>query len=280
LPEEHAQEQLLSGWGGTAPTRATVWAPGTVDAVVARVARPGARGVIARGLGRSYGDAAQNAGGRVLETNKLSGIVDFDMATGRVTALAGTSLEEIIGKFLPWGWFPSVVPGTKFVTVGGAIAADIHGKNHHVDGSFCDAVESFELWSPSGGISTVSTEQNADVFGATAGGMGLTGVITQATFRLRSVHTAFVRADTYRADDIDELMSLMESRDDRYSYSVAWLDAYASGKRLGRGIFAGANHAFDLDELAASPEARMCRRMMWTAPSRCARLRPTIRSRT
>jgi decaprenylphospho-beta-D-ribofuranose 2-oxidase len=204
-----------------------------------------ARGVIARGLGRSYGDAAQNAGGRVLETGNLSGIEDFDMATGRVTALAGTSLEEIIGKFLPWGWFPSVVPGTKFVTIGGAIAADIHGKNHHVDGGFCDFVESFELVSEAGRRAAVTLESDPDAFRATAGGMGLTGVITRATVRLRRVHTSFLRADTYRADDIDQLMSLMESKDDRYSYSVAWLDSASRGKRLGRGIFSGANHAFE-----------------------------------
>jgi decaprenylphospho-beta-D-ribofuranose 2-oxidase len=195
---------VFSGWGRVAPSGAERLRPEDSDAVGTAFDGAGARGVVARGLGRSYGDAAQNAGGRVLETNRLSGVVDFDMETGRVTALAGTSLEEIIGKFLPWGWFPAVVPGTKFVTVGGAIAADIHGKNHHVDGSFCDAVESFELWCPSGGLSRVSAKQNSDVFGATAGGMGLTGVITQATFRLRKVHTAFLRADTYRADDIDE----------------------------------------------------------------------------
>ena len=215
------------------------------------MAEPGPRGILARGLGRSYGDAAQNAGGQVVDTSALSSVTDLDTDKGTVTAGAGASLDDLIKYLLPRGFFPAVTPGTRFVTVGGAIAADVHGKNHHRDGGFCDWVESFELVAPGAGPVKVGPRgKSADVFRATAGGMGLTGVITQARLKLRAVESAKMRVDTERANDLDEVMSLMTEGDDRYTYSVAWVDTLAGGAQLGRGVLTRAEHATG-DELGA-----------------------------
>ncbi|HVM65452.1 MAG TPA: FAD-binding oxidoreductase, partial [Acidimicrobiales bacterium] len=142
----------------------------------------GARGVIARGLGRSYGDPAQNAGGRVVET---TGVADFDLdgATGLVRASAGASLDALLRELVPRGWFVPVSPGTRYVTVGGAVAADIHGKNHHRSGSWCNHVESLTLLLADGRTVTVGPGEDPELFWATAGGFGLTGIVLEATFR-------------------------------------------------------------------------------------------------
>ena len=149
MPTE-AGERLLCGWGRTAPTRARVHVPALPEEVQRALAAAGPRGVLPRGLGRAYGDAAQNAGGDVLDMTRLAAFHDVDVANGRVTVDAGVSLEALIAALLPLGWFPRVVPGTRHVTVGGAIASDIHGKNHHGEGGFTDHVESLELLTPTG----------------------------------------------------------------------------------------------------------------------------------
>jgi len=239
--------QLLSGWGRTAPTRADVVRPGSVAEVVATMERE--RRVIARGLGRAYGDAAQNAGAAVLDMTWLRRLVALDLEHGVVTAEAGLDLDALIALILPHGWFVPVTPGTRHVTLGGALACDVHGKNHHVDGAFSRHVESFELVTPGGQVRELRPD-DGDLFAATAGGMGLTGVITRVRLRLIPVSSAYVRVTTRRAANLAELMAAMRERDREFRYSVAWIDCLQRGAGLGRGIVLWGDHA-DAGELPA-----------------------------
>lgn len=253
LPDA-GRPELLTGWGRTAPTRATVLSPRTGDDVEAMLKAADDRGALARGLGRSYGDGAQNAGGRVLAMTSMTGVRHLDLESGTATVAAGTSLETLMRLLLPFGWFVPVTPGTRFVTVGGAIAADIHGKNHHRDGSFCRSVRSFVLRTPRGEALTVTPDGASDVFWATAGGMGLTGVVVEATLQLIPVETSLMRVDTERIGGIDELMTALETGDDRYRYSVAWIDCLARGHDLGRAVLTRGDHA-RLEELPDTKRA-------------------------
>jgi len=236
-------ERLLTGWGRTAPTRAEVLPATGVADVEAALASAGPRGVLARGLGRSYGDVAQNAGGRVLDLTPMDGVRAFDAGRGLLIAGAGATLDRLLPGLLAAGWFPPVTPGTRFVTLGGVLANDVHGKNHHADGSIADHVVSFELLSPAEGSRTIAPASDAETFWATAGGLGLTGVMTEVTLKLLRVETSRVVVDTERAGDIDDLMARMEDGDHRYRYSVAWIDCLASGGSLGRSVLTRADHA-------------------------------------
>ncbi len=238
---------LLSGWSRTAPTAATVVGVDDAREVDAVLAGAGERGVIARGLGRSYGDAAQNAGGTVLDARTLAGVHAVDLATGTVRVDAGVSLDTLMRSLLPLGWFVRVTPGTRYVTVGGALAADVHGKSHHADGSFANHVDSFVLHTPRGTV-TVTPASDPELFWGTAGGMGLTGVVSEVTMRLLRVETSMIRAENLRCADLDTVMTAMVEGDDAYRYSAAWIDCLASGATLGRSILSRGNHA-TLDEL-------------------------------
>lgn len=239
--------ELLTGWGRTAPTAAHVVKPEDPQSVRDVIGNPADRGMIARGLARSYGDAAQCAGGVVLTMTELAAPHDIDVDECRVTVDAGISLETLMRLSVPLGMFPMVTPGTCEVTVGGAIAADVHGKNHHEVGSFCNHVEAFTLETPLG-TRHVTEATDPDVFWATAGGMGLTGVITQATLRMKPIETSRIRVDTERTSDLDETMARMDARDQDSHYSVAWIDVMATGAHMGRSVLTWGDFA-RVDEL-------------------------------
>ncbi|GGJ20527.1 FAD-binding oxidoreductase [Streptomyces brasiliensis] len=243
----------VTGWGRTAPTAARLIRPRTYQEAVDAVRGCGERGGIARGLGRAYGDAAQNAGGSVLDMTALDRIHAIDADGGTVLCDAGVSLHRLMEVLLPLGWFVPVTPGTRQVTVGGAIGADIHGKNHHVSGSFSRHVLSFELLTADGEIRAVG--RGTSLFDATTGGMGLTGVILTATVRLLPVETSYMSVDTERATDLDDLMARLTATDHRYRYSVAWIDLLARGAATGRAVLTRGDHA-PLDALREGTRAR------------------------
>jgi decaprenylphospho-beta-D-ribofuranose 2-oxidase len=251
-------QQLLTGWGMTAATRAEVCRPASADELSAALAsgRAAGRGVIPRGLGRAYGDAAQNAGGTVIDLTGLNRVHSFDEgdpATGRaatITVDAGISLDALMRMLVPLGYFVPVTPGTRYVTVGGAIGSDIHGKGHHLEGSFCQHVDSMTLVLASGQSRLVSADDpdTAEAFWATAGGMGLTGIVLSATVRLRRIASAFLRVDTERADNLDDAMQRMSERDGEYRYSAAWIDSLSTGSVMGRAVLTRGDFAA-VDEL-------------------------------
>jgi decaprenylphospho-beta-D-ribofuranose 2-oxidase len=231
----------ISGWGNVPRHSAQVFRPEKWAENRSLVATPPPAQLIARGLGRSYGDAAIGDG-VVLQT-RLDRLISFDPQTAILECEGGTSLADVLEVFLPRGFFPPVTPGTKFVTLGGAIAADVHGKNHHRDGSIAEFVESFELLIADGQTLHCSREQNTDAFWATLGGMGLTGIILSGRLRLRPVETAYVAVDYQRAANLDQALALFAQDDEKFQYSVAWIDCLAGGAAMGRSILMRGNHA-------------------------------------
>ncbi len=226
---------LLSGWGRTRPTRVSLERPAAIEQIASALAdgRPG--GVIARGAGRSYGDAAQNGGGSVLDMTGLHGHLELDAAAGEATVAAGASFAELLLALAPEGWTLPVVPGTRHLTVGGAIAADIHGKNHPDAGSFATNLLAFTLCTPALGTVEVSREREPDLFAATVGGMGLTGVITRARIRVAPMDSTESLADIDRVGSLEEAMALM-SEAGGHSHSIAWLDLLGDGGTFGRAV--------------------------------------------
>jgi len=254
-PGPALRRRELRGWGGTAATAALVAEPTSALDLARSLDGVDGRGLIARGLGRAYGDGAQNAGGRVVETTNVR---DFhlDAETGIVRASAGASIDALMRDLVPRGFFVPVTAGTRYVTVGGAIAADIHGKNHHKGGTWCSHVRSITLALPDGSQLVVTPTEHADVFWATAGGMGLTGVIVEATFQCPRIETSRLLVDTDRTDDLDGVMALMADSDDDYDYSVAWIDLSARGRSMGRSIL-GRGRFATADEVPGDPATHL-----------------------
>jgi decaprenylphospho-beta-D-ribofuranose 2-oxidase len=229
----------LSGWGANLRVDCAVTEPAAMPDVAKSI---DLSGTISRGLGRSYGDCAVNAGGQVLRTTSIDRLLSFDETTGVLVCEAGASLESIIAVFAPHGWFPMITPGTKFVTVGGCIANDIHGKAHHAQGCFVTCVDSMTVLLASGDVVTASRTENPDLFWATFGGMGLLGVILTATIRLRKIETTYFHQKSIKARNLEEMMQALDENDHAYPYSVATLDVFATGAELGRGVLTVGDH--------------------------------------
>lgn len=238
------------GWGRFPTIEAEVLPARDLESVRSAVL---AGPVTPRGLGRSYGDSS--LGPRMLDMTGLDSFIAFDNESGELTVEAGLSLSDILQTLLPRGWFLPVTPGTRFVTVGGAIASDIHGKNHHKDGSFSDHVTSLDLLIGSGEIVTVSRSSHPELFHATCGGMGLTGVILRATFRMLKVNSRSVDETVVKAPDLGAALAAFEEHA-ATTYSVAWIDLLAKGPSLGRSLVMIGEHADDGD-LAVSSDATM-----------------------
>jgi decaprenylphospho-beta-D-ribofuranose 2-oxidase len=243
----------LCGWGRTAPTRALVALP-TDGASTADLLHGRSAPVIARGCGRSYGDAAQCSGGLVVETQGLDHLGDVDEDSGTIEVGGGVSLHRLMQWVIPRGWFVAVTPGTRYVSVGGAIASDVHGKNHHCDGSFSRHVLAMTVATPSGSVH-LTPDDDPELFWATAGGMGLTGIVVTATLRLIPIETSWMRVDSRRFTELEGLMSSMEQADSDHRYSVAWLDCLRRKDRKRRSVLTVGDHAA-LAELPAKLRSR------------------------
>jgi decaprenylphospho-beta-D-ribofuranose 2-oxidase len=229
----------LAGWGNYPRIATERLAPRRPAAVPALLTAR--NGLIARGQGRAYGDAAIGMAA-TLFSHGLDRMRAFDAASGHLTVESGVTIAEILATFVPRGFFLKVVPGTKFVSVGGAIASDIHGKNHHRDGGFGDHIESLLLALPGGEIVTCSRQENAELFTATIGGMGLTGVIVEATLVMMPIETGWLKQTTQVAANLDAAITALETTSSA-TYSVAWIDCVARGNALGRSLIYVADHA-------------------------------------
>jgi FAD/FMN-containing dehydrogenase len=229
----------ISGWGRYLRRPSTVTRPERVSDAVP----PASGHVIVRGQGRSYNNAAMSQDGLVMLSERLDRVVAFDEATGMLRAEAGTTLEKVLAEFTPRGWFPPVTPGTKFVSLGGCVAADVHGKNHHRDGTFGAHVSELEIVLADGSRICCSPEHEAELFWATVGGMGLTGIISEVSFRLRQIETAYLVVEHRRASNLDNLLGMLEDEKLDDAYSVAWIDCLAEGRSMGRGILMRGHHA-------------------------------------
>lgn len=236
----------LSGWGHFPVHDVQIFAPRTEDTLLDRIK---VGGLIARGNGRAYGDSAVSMKNTV-EMRHFNRLIGFDSKTGQVVAQAGIMLADIINTFLPRGWFPPVTPGTKFVTLGGMIAADVHGKNHHKDGSFGNFIDWIDVMTNDGVVQHCSRQENLDLFNWTVGGMGLTGIILRAAFRLRAVATAWIKQTTVPTANLDESITLFE-QSQASAYSVAWIDCLSKGRNLGRSLMVLGDHA-TLDDLTGT----------------------------
>jgi FAD/FMN-containing dehydrogenase len=266
-PGEPSVVVPLSGWGRYPVETCRVFRPEKRSAIAEILSDGSSVSYIARGLGRSYGDAALNRDGGVVSMVRLNRFLSFDSETGVLDCEAGISFEEIIRTFLPRGYFLPVTPGTKFVTLGGAIASDVHGKNHHRVGTISRFILGLRLLTSGGEILTCSPEENADVFWATVGGIGLTGLILSARIRLQPVETSYVLVDYKKVPNVEEALVAMDASDHLYEYSVAWIDCLATGSALGRSVLMRGNPA-RRDDLPSrlDPPLSIPRGRRWAVP--------------
>lgn len=232
------EDHRVLAWGRVHRGRHLVADPASRAAVgdaVRETAQAGGS-TLAHGLGRSYGDTGLNLGGGLVRMTALDRLIAFDRETGILRAEAGVSLDDLLRVTVPAGWFVPVTPGTKFVTLGGAVANDVHGKNHHLAGTFGHHVTRFGLWRSDRGELTCSPKENADLFALTVGGLGLTGVITWVELQLERISSASLDVENLPFDDLDAFFTLSEESE-TWPFTVAWVDTLARGAGLGRGIF-------------------------------------------
>jgi decaprenylphospho-beta-D-ribofuranose 2-oxidase len=240
----------LSGWGNYPKTKTKETYFRDISELTKTVTQEPS--FIARGMGRSYGDSSLN-NSCVVSTRRYNRFLDFDTQAGIVTCESGVTLAEVLAVSVQKGWFLKVTSGTKFVSIGGAIASDIHGKNHHIDGSFSSCVNEFTLLTPKGKTLRCSKIKNTDIFFATFGGMGLTGVILEVEFQLIPISSAYISQTTIKTANLKEAMEAFEKIKDN-TYSVAWIDCLAKGSSLGRSLIMAGEHAA-IDELSPNIKA-------------------------
>ncbi len=239
--------EAISGWGRHPVQKCRIFRPERHNQIhMNPLALP-------RGLGRSYGDAALNAEADLVETLRLNKLLSFDEDTGLLVAQAGASLADIAATFLPRGWFLPVTPGTKFVTLGGALAADVHGKNHHAAGTFSQHIAWLDLFTPAGVCLRCSPVEHSEVFWATVGGMGLTGTISTLAVSLQKIEGPWVEVRHSPARDLAGIFRCFDEDGGRMPYSVAWLDGMASGSSLGRGVFMSGRHVVGTSKAVEFP---------------------------
>ena len=240
MPKFIARE--LSGWGRYPVQNCQVTRPEKQRELLEGAQSRDVVDVIARGLGRSYGDVALNQGSGVILAEKLNRLLDFDSPTGTLHAQGGASFADIVETFVPRGYFLSVAPGTKHLTLGGAIACDVHGKNHHRVGAISSFIDELELLVANGRTLRCSRDENAELFWATVGGLGLTGIILSAKLRLLPVESAWMNTRYTRTPDLQTTLAHFESQLDQ-PYIVAWIDCLSTGKALGRSVIISGDHA-------------------------------------
>ncbi len=241
-----------TSWGRVARASSAVAEPSHIDDLV-RAFRAGDGTALGHGLGRSYGDVCLNHGGRLLRTGRLDRIMAADWSTGVVRAEAGMTIGSLLSVGVPRGWFVPVTPGTKFVTLGGAVANDVHGKNHHGAGTFGCHVRSLGLLRSDGEVLEIGPDHRPQLFAATVGGLGLTGMIVWVEVQLQPVASSDFEVQTLRLADLDGFFRTAADSHD-WPYTVAWVDCLAAGRRLGRGLFSRGRHAAG-GPLAAHAEA-------------------------
>ena len=256
----------ISGWGRYPSMQATILSPRNTAELSNHFKNTAAESFqgISRGLGRSYGDSslAKN----VIQTRHLDNFISFDDKDGVLCCNAGISLGTILDNFATRGWFLPVVPGTRFVTVGGAIASDVHGKNHHLDGCFSRHIVSLRLMLASGDVINCSESENSDIYHATCGGMGLTGVVTDATLQLRRISSAFVNQQSIKTHNLQECFDQIEAHNSAH-YSVAWLDCMAQGEELGRALLFLGEHCPDAGRDERSKGGNTALNVPFTTPA-------------
>ena len=243
MQQNSFSEEIISGWGRYLFSKSKLYIPSNKSQLEEIISDSPSKSTIARGMGRSYGNPAQRNLGNVINF-KLFNHISIDYGQSKVTVGGGVTFDALLKKIVPNGFFVPVSPGTRFVTVGGAIAADVHGKNHHIDGSFCNFVDYIKLIDGSGKQITLSPydSETSKYFWATCGGMGLTGLIIEAKFSLIPIETSFMNVVSQRIDDLDTLMHRMKKNDAEYKYNVAWIDSLNAN---GRGVITSGEHALE-----------------------------------
>lgn len=240
MKEHQLNVEYLSGWGNYPVSRNHIFEARNPETLIDGMNHAS---VIPRGLGRSYGDQATHSGGIVANLLPMNRVLGFDSKRGILECEAGLSLEEIIEIFTPLGFFPFITPGTKYVTVGGCIANDVHGKAHHVDGSFMESVLEYTMLLSDGKTLKLSRKSHPEIFHAGFGSLGLLGIILTAKIKLRKIETSYFRTSSLRARNLEEMMELFDSTDDQFDYSVAWVDPLATKEQTGKGVISLGNIA-------------------------------------
>lgn len=232
-------KKKVSNWGNFPVVEKEIRSEDSIDQIINYVNKH--HNIIARGNGRCYGDAALSD--HIFSTKRLNKFISFDRLNGIIECEAGVLLSQVLDVIVPQGYFLFVTPGTKYVTVGGAIASDVHGKNHHAEGCFSEYVLEFYLLNEKGEVQKCSRSENSDKFWATIGGMGLTGIILSAKFKLKNIETSYIKQETIKANNLDEVFKLFDESES-WTYNVAWIDCLQNGKNLGRSILMRGEHAF------------------------------------